>query len=59
MNTTGGIEDIPGMAVTIMPRFTKHVQKNCQDEEFMNKLHGYIQGYFQEEKEKAYGIIDD
>jgi uncharacterized protein YerC len=56
MNTTGGIEDIPSMAVTIMPRFIRHVQKNCRDEDFLDKLQGFVQTYFKEEKEKAYGI---
>jgi spore germination protein GerM len=56
MNTTGGIEDIPSMAVTIMPRFIRHVQKNCKDEEFLDWLQGFVQTYFKEEKEKAYGI---
>lgn len=56
MNTTAVIEDIPAMAVTITPRFLNHVQRNCREEEFMNKLYEYAQSYLKEEKEKAYGI---
>lgn len=56
MNTTGGIEDIPGMAVTIMTDFTKFVNKNNQDEEFKEKLFPIIHSYFQYLKGREYGI---
>ena len=55
MNTTGGIEDIPGMAYTIMTDFTKFLNKNCQDEEFLEKFFPQMQDYFQWVKERAYG----
>ena len=55
MNTTGGIEDLPGMVYTVMTDFITFLEKTCQDEEFTEKFYVYMQEYFQWVKERAYG----
>lgn len=55
LNKMGGIEDIPGMAYTIMKKFSDYIEKNCPDEELKDKFYNFIHGFLQNVKEMVYG----
>jgi len=56
LNRLGSIEDLPGMAVTVMHKFLKFINmKKRNDEGFKEMLVENIQAFFKYIKQKEYG----